>query len=522
MSEHRSILKSASVISGFTMLSRVTGFVRDVILAGIFGTGLEAQAFFVAYKIPNMMRDLMGEGAGNAAFVPVFCEVLQTRPRREFLDLVHKVFFLVAGLCIVVVAAGVLFSSSIIRVVAPGFLDDPAKFHLSVTLNRILFPYLLLVAVSAFLMSVANAMKSFAAPASTSVVFNLVLIAGLGCLGFVDQGRIHFLAVVVLLGGIAQILVQLPSLGRQGVKIVARLPRGILSDPAVRLIGRLMAPRVLGTSVYQLNVFIDMVVASLSAVVGDGVVAAIYYANNLIRLPLALFGVALSNAALPSLSVYAAQKDFEAFRAVMAFCLRVVFLGVAPVFVAFLVLPRPLVTAVFERGSFDAASTDITATAVVFYGVGLFAYAAVRLFSHASFALQDTRTPVKAAAAGLGVNVVLIGVFVFWWHWKVAGLAFSSALGAMVNAAWLTLAMRRRIGFSLGAAVAKTGTPIAVAAGIMGFVVYGFWYATPPLGGPLVKMVFTIFLGAAVYTAGLRALRVAEVEDLLRWVFKKR
>ncbi len=522
MSEHRSILKSASVISGFTMLSRATGFIRDVILAGLFGTGLEAQAFFVAFKIPNMFRDIMGEGAGNAAFVPVFCEYLRKRPRQEFLDLVQKIFFLVTGLCIVIVAAGILFSPFIIRMVAPGFAGDAAKFHLSVTLNRILFPYLLLVAISAFLMSVANAMKSFAVPASTSVAFNLVLIAGLGWMGFVDRGQIHFLAVLVLLAGVAQIVVQLPSLSRRGVTFVVHRPRGLLSDPGVRRIGRLMAPRILGTSIYQLNIFVDTVVASLSAVVGDGAVAAIYYANHLIRLPISLFGVALSNAALPSLSAYAAEKDFEAFRSAMGFCLRIVFLGVAPVFVALLVLARPLVAAVFERGSFGASSTDITATAVTFYAVGLFAYVAVRLFSHAYYALHDTRTPVKTAAAGFAVNVTLIAVFVFWWRWGVAGLALSSSLGATVNAVWLGLTMRRRLGFSFGAAFGRILAPVCAAAGVTGLLAYGYWYYAPPLGPPLVKMLVTTFLGAGVYVGLLRVLRVHEIEDILRWVLKKK
>jgi len=325
-----------------------------------------------------------------------------------------------------------------------------------------------------------------------------------------------------LLAGIAQIMVQLPSLSRLGVTIAPQRPRALLKDPGVRRIGRLMGPRVLGTSIYQMNVFVDTVVASLSAVVGDGVVAAIYYANNLVRLPLSLFGVALSNAALPSLSAYAAEKDLEAFRAAVAFCLRIAFLGVAPVFVAFLVLARPLVAAVFERGSFGASSTDVTATAVAFYAVGLFSYAAVRLLSHAFYALHDTRTPVKAAATGLAVNVTLIGIFVFWWHWGVAGLALSSSLGATANAAGLVVSMRRRIGFSFGAAFATILVPVSVASGLTGLLAYGFWHYTPVLGAPLVKMLATTFLGAAVYVGLLRALGVHEIKDVLQWVLKKK
>ncbi|MGE5279921.1 MAG: murein biosynthesis integral membrane protein MurJ [Deltaproteobacteria bacterium] len=522
MSEHRSILKSASVISGFTMVSRATGFIRDMLMAGLFGTGAEIQAFFVAFRIPNMLRDIMGEGAGNAAFVPVFCEVLQQRPRREFLDLVHRLFFLVTAVSLAAAALGIVFSPFIVRLVAPGFLGDPFKFSLSVALNRILFPYLLFVTLSAFLMSVANAMKSFAAPAATSVAFNLVMIAGLASLGWADGGRIQILALAVLLGGIVQVLIQLPSLARRGVTFSVRRPRGVLRDPVIRRIGRLMAPRIVGTSVYQLNVFIDTIVASLSAAVGDGGVAAVYFANRLVYLPFSLFGVSVSNAALPNLSAHAAARDEEAFRALTAFCLRVVFLGAAPFFVAFLVLSRPLVEAVFERGSFGAYSTGITATAVAFYGAGLLSYAGARILSSAFYALQDTRTPVKSAALGLTVNVILIAAFVFWQRWGIAGLALSSALGATANVAWLVHALRRRIRFSLGAALRGILTPVVAAAGAMGLAVHAFWYYGPALGVSLVKMLATTALGAAVYVGALRVARVHEIEDVIRWVLRKK
>jgi len=522
MSEHKSILKSASVISGFTMLSRMTGFIRDVLLAGLFGTGAEIQAFFVAFRIPNMFRDIMGEGAGNAAFVPVFCEYLQVRSRREFLDLVHKIFFLLTVSSVAVVLVGIVFSPFIVRLVAPGFVGDALKFSLSVTLNRILFPYLLLVAISAFLMSVANAMKSFAVPAATSVTFNIVMIAGLGSMGFVDQGRIHLLAVVVLLAGVAQIVIQLPSLARRGVTLSVHRPHGVWRDPGVRRIGRLMGPRLLGTSIYQMNIFVDTIVASLSAAAGDGAIAAIYFANRLVYLPFSLFGVAVSNAALPNLSLHAAARDYEAFRSLLSFSLRVVFLGVAPFFVAFLLLAQPLVEAIFERGSFSAYSTQITAIAVVFYAMGLFSYVGVRLLSHAFYALQDTRTPVKGAGAGLGVNVVLISVFVFWWRWGVAGLALSSALGATANCVWLAMAMRRRLRFSFSQAFRNILFRACAAAGVMGCVVHVFWYVVPFWEAPLVKMIVTTFLGAGVFIGLLRLMRVREIEDVIRWVLKKK
>jgi putative peptidoglycan lipid II flippase len=283
-----------------------------------------------------------------------------------------------------------------------------------------------------------------------------------------------------------------------------------------------MGPRLLGTSIYQVNVFVDTVVASLAAATGEGAIAAIYFANRLVYLPFSLFGVALSNAALPNLSAHAALRDHEAFRSVLDFSLRVVFLGIAPFFVAFLVLARPLVEAVFERGSFDVYSTQITATAVVFYALGLFSYVGVRILSHAFFALQDTRTPVKTAGAGLGVNVLLILVFVFWWRWGVAGLALSSALGATANCAWLIVLMRRRLHFSFRRAFRRILLQGTAAAGVMGLAVHVFWFATPSWGAPLAKMIATTLLGAGVFIGLLRLMRVREIEDVVRWVLKKK
>lgn len=523
MSEHKTIFKSASIISGLTIVSRITGFVRDVLLAQAFGTGAAAQAFFVAFKIPNMFRDIMGEGAGNAAFVPVFCEYLERRPRPEFLRLVNNVFLVVCISSSAVVFLGIFFSPTVIRLVAPGFLDDAAKYHLTISLNRILFPYLLLVTISALLMAAANALKSFAIPAATSSAFNIIMIVGLLAMVASGSGNIFVLAWLTLAAGLVQIAVQLPSLRRQGVVF----GRGGFApwpwkDKGVQKIGRLMAPRVIGTSIYQLNIFVDTIVGSLTFFAGEGAIAAIYYANRFIQLPFSIFGVALSNAALPTLSAAFVKGDHEKFKKTLGFCLKSALIGLVPLTIGLVLLAWPLVRVVFQRGSFDVASTDMTARAVVFYSLGLFFYASVRFLSHAFYAMQDTWTPVKTAGMSFCANVILIGLLVFCWHLRIAGLALSSSVASAVNFFLLYRAFRRKTGFSLTVVFKTILTQVLAASGAMGLVLILFWHLFLADASGLLALTASVLVGAVVYIGLLWIFKVDELKEFAAWIFRKK
>ncbi len=522
MSDRRSILKSASVISLFTIVSRVTGFVRDMLLAGIFGTGPAAQAFFVAFKIPNMLRDIMGEGAGNAAFVPVFCDYLERRPRADFQVLAQRVLGMLLISSGALVAVGMIASPWVIRLVAPGFLDDPDKFRMTITLNRLLFPYLLLVTVAAYLMALENALKSFAIPAATPVIFNLIMIGGIMLAASHQGTAVYAVSAAVLVAGFGQIGFQLPSLKRLGLRWMPEAWRpSMFRDQGIRKIGRLMAPRILGTSVYQLNIFTDTIVGSLAAWVGDGAIAAIYFANRLVQLPFAVFGVALSNAALPHLSSYVSRQETGRFHETLLFCLKGVFLGAIPVMFGFLVLSRPLVQAIFERGSFTSYSTDITARALFFYALGLIGYVGARFLSHGFYALHDTMTPVRTAAKTFGVNLVLIGLLVFVLRWGLAGLALSSAIAATINFLWLYTALKKRSGFGLSRDFARfLWRVVAAAAGMgwgIGVAARGQWLGRPET---LAGIVVLTLAGMALYAALLWALKVRELGELWRWISK--
>ncbi len=524
MSEHKAIFKSASIISAFTVVSRITGFIRDVLIANLFGTGAAAQAFFVAFKIPNAFRDVMGEGAGNAAFVPVFCETIEKKTRAEFLKLVNSLLWMMVVVSSTFTLLGIIFSPVIIHLVAPGFSADIEKFNLAVNLNRYLFPYLVLITISAYLMSVSNALKSFAVPASSSIIFNIALIIGIYFIMNASlPNPVYALCVATLIAGVIQICVQLPSLRHMGIdfKKGGFYPNPF-KEPALRQVGRLILPRLAGTSIYQLNLFVDTIFASLAIFVGDGAIAAIYYANRIIQLPFAIFGVALSNAALPTMSANSACDEIEKFKKTLLFCLKSVFLGVFPVTVGILVLSEPLVRVLFQRGSFDATSTHITARAVFFFAFGLVSYVGVRFMSHGFYALQDTRTPVKTSGVGLVLNIILNSIFIIILKFGIAGLGLASSISASVNFYLLYHAMRRRIDFRFNSDFRLLIIKSSLSSLAMGVLIFSIWQLWAGVHPTFLKFLAVAGLGAGSYMIFLRLMKVREVEDLSAWLRKKR
>ncbi|HAJ57279.1 MAG TPA: murein biosynthesis integral membrane protein MurJ [Candidatus Omnitrophica bacterium] len=524
MSEHKAIFKSAGVLSAFTILSRITGFFRDVLIANVFGTGMAAQAFFVAFKIPNMLRDVMGEGAGNAAFVPVFCEYISRKTREDFLKLVNSLFILLLAVSAAVVCAGVVFASPLVRLIAPGFSVDPAKFKLTVDLTRILFPYLLLVTVSAYLMSVANSLRSFAVSGSASTVFNLFMIAAIFPIANIEGvGAIYALSVAVLLAGVAQAAVQVPSLLRLGVDFrKGGCYEHPLKNEAIRKIGRLISPRIVGTSIYQLNIFVDTIFASLSFFVGEGAIAAVYYANRIIQFPFSVFGVAISNAALPAMSAHSAGKDMDKFRMTLDFCFKAAFLCIIPLTAGILIFSAPIVRAVFERGRFDAYSTAITSKAVFFYGLGLIGYVGVRFFSLGFYALQDTVTPVKSSGIALVMNVLMNSFFIFVLRLGLSGLALASSISATANFIILYRSMKSKAGYSFSPDLKRLVSKALSASVVMGAAAWSLWRIAFGASATLAILCCVAFFGAMVYFFILWRWDVNEIRELVNWLKRKR
>jgi putative peptidoglycan lipid II flippase len=468
MSTHHSIVKSAGIIGSLTGVSRVLGFVRDLVIATAFGTSVSAEAFVVSFKIPNLLRDLVGEGAANAAFVPVLTEAREKRPQ-EFWGLVSTLFFIMTGILIVLSALGMIFSEQVVRLIAPGFAAsaDPEKFPLTVHLTRVIFPYLFFIGLSALAMGVLNSLKEFTTSALGPVLLNISMIVA----GVFFEKRFGPIALVagVLAGGVLQLGCQAPLLLRKGFKIT----KPIFNHGSVKKIGKLLVPRALGSALYQINVFVDSILASFEGIVGFGGQSALYYSNRLFQLPLAIIGVSLAQALLPTFSTQAVREDFKAFKETLSLSLRTMMLIILPASAGLIVLAEPIIRIIFERGRFDAYSTQITSGALYFYAFGLLSCCFIKILVNAFYALQDTRTPVKTAFFCVALNVVL-SLFLMR-PLKIGGLALASSLSATVNAGLLYFLLRKRIGSFEGKKCLLSFLKMAAIASMMGGLawVYG-------------------------------------------------
>lgn len=460
------IARAASVVSSATMLSRVLGFIRDMVIAKLFGAGTATDAFFVAFRLPNMLRELLGEGALSAAFVPVFAESLAQRGREAAWKLFRKAFTLLSLILLGVSFLGVLLAPLIVAAIAPGFAAAPDKMRLTVFLTRVMFPYIFFIGLSALLMGVLNALEHFAAPALSPAILNVAIIVSALALAHRLEEPILSLGLGVLVGGFGQLLLQVPFVLKRGMSF---RPAFDLKDPILFRIGRLMTPGAAGLAITQLNVFIGMFLASFLA---EGSVSYLYYAFRLIHLPIGLIGVALATALLPALSIQAATHSLQELKETLAFSLHLAFFVAFPAMVGLLVFRVPIVHLLFERGQFTRYETLATAEVLFFYAFGICFYVLNRVIVPVYYALQDTRTPVFIGIASVLVNIVLSLLLMPFL--QASGLAFATALSSSVNFSLLFLSLRRRLGplhgKNLLASFSKTGLsslPIALVGGMV-------------------------------------------------------
>jgi len=433
---HRNIAASAGIIGLATLLSRILGFIRDIVIARLFGVYVYAQAFVVAFKIPNLFRDLLGEGAANAAIVPVFSEYSATHTKEEFWELANVVLNLLLVILTAVTILGIIFSPVLVRLIAPGFAADPFKLAMTVKLNRLIFPYILLVSLAAYCMAILNSLKHFSVPAFAPCLLNISIIA---CALAFGEG-IRGLASGILLGGALQLAIQIPVLYKKGFRL--HLFRQF-RHPAATLIGKLMLPRLFSSAIYQLNNFVDTIFGSLSSIVGEGGVAGLYFAYRLILFPIGIFSTALAQAILPTLSTQALDKDHDQLRRTLSFGLRATSFVMLPASVAFMVLSGPIISTIFSGGRFDAYSASMTARVLFFYSIGLFAYGASRIVQSCFFALKDTLTPSKNSVIALCLNIILNWTLMY--PMKLSGIALATSISGSVSFLILFLQLKKRL-----------------------------------------------------------------------------
>ena len=517
------LARSAGLIGIATMASRVLGVARDMVLSAFFGAGTEMDAFNVAFRVPNLLRDLFAEGAMTAAFVPTFTRTLTTQGREaawRLGSLVINSLVLVTGTLVIL---GMVFAYPITHAIAPGFAAVPGKLELTTQLTRIMLPFLTTVAAAVAMMGMLNSLRRFFIPALSPAMFNVATIAC--AFAFVPALRqrgwpgIAAIAIGTLLGGLGQIALQWPVLRREGFRYRPVLD---FTDPDLREVLRLMGPSTLGLAAVQINVAVNTYLASSQE---EGAVSWLSVAFRVMYLPIGLFGVSIATAVLPEVARRANEGDLAGMRRSISGALRMMMMLNVPATVGLVALANPIVAVLLQRGRFTAADTAATAAALMFYAPGLLAYSVVKIASPSFYSLRDSRTPVTVSVisvlANLAINLMLVRVMGF------RGLALGTALAAMFNAGTLLFLLRQRLDGLEGRRIVIAFVKIACASVAMGFAAHyaSQWVAArvPPTGTlwRAIELAGAIAVGLAVLVASARVLRIAEFDEAFGRVLRR-
>ena len=517
-SERKGILKAAGVLGSATMLSRIMGMLRDMVVARLFGAGMATDAFFAAFQIPNMLRRFFAEGALTAAFVPIFSEALVQEGKERARELANLCFTLLTMVVALITLLGILFSPQIITLMFPGFMASPGKFELTVLLNRIMFPYLFFISLVALCMGILNTVRHFFTPAISTVFLNIAMIFSALLLQPFFQYPITALAVGVLIGGLLQLFLQLPVLWRKGFTIV---PRFDFKDARLRRIVLLMLPATVGVGVYYLNITVGNILASL---LPQGSVSYLYYAQRLFEFPQGVFTVSVAQAVLPAMSRQAAEGNLAAMKDSLNYGIRLTLFITIPALVGLMVCAEPLMSLLFMGGAFDYTMVRQSALALSLYALGLSCVALVRVLAPAFYALKDTRTPVITAfisfVLNLGFSLWLMGPL------KHGGLALASSLSALANMALLLWLLRSKVGLLGGSRIIRTTCSSVCASLPMGLTT---WWLSGMLdwslpGQKLLKalvLLGIVLAAVTIYGAFSRLLRSEEATELLGLLKRK-
>lgn len=547
-SEQRSVARSAGIVSIAVMFSRVLGLVRETIFARFFGAGYLYDAFVVAFKIPNILRDLFAEGALSAAFVKVFTDYQIKKTELEAWQLASLVFNVLAVVMSIITVIGILLAPWTVPLLARGF--PPEKAALAVTLTQIMFPFILLVALAALAMGVLNTKGRFGIPASASTAFNIFSITtGLFFAYWLSGGgwerspdkdlvpslaaqwAIIGMAIGTLAGGAAQLLIQLPSMLGVGFRFSPNLS---FTDPGVRRVMRLMGPALIGTSAVQIKVLVDVFVVSTI----DGGQSWLSYSFRLMQFPIGVFGVAIGTAAIPTLSRLASENNIVRFRETLSDAIKLVFLLTIPAACGLIVLGEPIVALIYQGGAFRAFDTNMVAWSLAAYSIGLAGYAAIKVLSPSFYAMDDARTPMFISIATIAVHApvsfgmmyLLSGIGVSaerpngYGH---VGVALATSAVALVNFTALTYFMRKKIGRLNGRDILGAFVRVAIASAVMTLVCYlsyravAAFFNVENIGVRMLEAFIPIGLGGLAFFIMAKLLRIGEVEQVVSMLRRK-
>jgi putative peptidoglycan lipid II flippase len=464
LTDKKQILKSASIITLVTIISRILGYVRDQRIVLLLGTSLAADSFVLAYRIPNLFRRLVGEGSMTASFIPVFTTWMREKSQKEVWDFANRLFWTLALVAAVITVLGIVFSPSVVKAFT---FTSGTDWTQAVELNRIIFPYIFFISLAALAMGILNCFRIFGLPAATPVLLNLAII--LFSMGFVWH---YFhkpaiaLAVGVLVGGALQFLVQVPMLVQKGMKFDFGIS---FSHPGIRSVASLMIPRFFGIGIGQINFFVDTYFAN-AAIMPRGSLTALYVADRVMELVLGGYAIAVATAILPMMSHQAAANDYTGLKKTLTFSVRIVAFITIPAALGLMILREPIIRVLFQHGLFVAESTKLTARALLYYAVGLPALATVKLIVPAFYSTKDTKTPVIVASISLVLNIILNIVFLEFFFKKVqnGGPALATALACYFDFFALFIIFRLRYGALGTMEILRSFGKISLCAGIMG------------------------------------------------------
>ncbi len=467
------LIKSTGTVGGMTMVSRVLGYARDVVVASLFGATAGVDMFLFAFRIPNFLRRLFGEGAFSQAFVPVLSEYKATRSPEEVKNLVDHVSGNLAAIVFIVTVMGILLAPVLVLIFAPGYAGDATKHEMTTHMLRITFPYIFFISITALMGGILNTYKKFAIPAVTPVLLNLSIMGGAILLSPHTQDPHASLAWGVLIGGVAQLLFQIPFLKKMGM-----LPRFWAywfdwSNPGVKKILLLMGPAIIGASAMQINLLVDTIFASF---LPSGSISWLYYSDRLLEFPIGIFGVAMATVVLPHLSEKYATQSVEGFSNSIDWALKWVLLVALPASLGLFLLAGPILSTLFQRQAFTAQDVFMSQQSLMALSVGLVAFISIKVLVSAFYARQDTKFPVKIAFVSIFSNAIF--ALIFMGPLKHAGLALASSLASFINVGILLFALIRRGHYQPQQGWLKYGLQLLMANGLMGAFIY---FSTPDI-----------------------------------------
>lgn len=522
MAPRLSVIKSIATIGGWTMVSRVLGFIRDVLIANFIGAGMIADAFFVAFKLPNLFRSLFAEGAFNVAFVPLFSELLETegleKARKFAIEAMSALFYIV----LIFTAVAEIAMPLVVLLQAPGFADDPEKFHFAVIMARITFPYLLLVSLNSLQSGVLNSLGHFAAVALTPVILNLTMIAAIFALTPLFGGNYGYaLSAGVTLAGVLQIVWLVWHTHRVGVPLGIKMPLTVIRNKSVqlKLLLKRIIPGVFGSGIYQINLFLDTLFVSFLA---TGAVSWLYYANRLYQLPVGIIGAAIGTALLPILTRHLKSGDFEQAKHSLNRALEVAMLLSVPAAAGLIALDIPIISVLFERGEFTAIAAENTGRALAAYAVGLPAYILTKALAPVFYARGDTITPVRIAAFALVMYIVLC--FIFLPILGYIGIALATGIVAWINVLQYIILIKRKKFHQVDKLFLRRIISIVFSSAAMGFAVkasylysqtrFPNWLGTEGQIFKICMLSGLIGLGGVIFTVLVLITGGVDIQDL--------